>query len=60
MAASTKIAVWDIPPCSLVEVGRRLTGTYSLHQHGGDVVTVSGCHLLDSSGSGYQTSGSCL
>jgi len=37
MATSMKMtAFWDIAPCSLVEVDRRLKGAYYLNHQGGD------------------------
>jgi hypothetical protein len=37
MAASTKIeTLWDMAPCSLVEVARRFRGAYCVHRQGDD------------------------
>jgi hypothetical protein len=33
------IALWDIAPCSLVEVDRRFRGAYCLHHHGDYSIT---------------------
>jgi hypothetical protein len=34
-ATSIKMAVlWDVPPCSLLEIDRRLRGVYYLHNQG--------------------------
>jgi hypothetical protein len=50
MAASMKMAVlWNVEPCSLVEVHRRFRGTYCIYHQGDDCPDDGGRNTSESS-----------